>query len=316
MCYFYAGNPEVKVRVGFEDFRKRFDPFADRIHSFGISCATEPLVAHHEDLFQVFKWIRDRGIPDSFMVTNGMLLRPKIAEAFVDAGLSRLVVSLDSHVRERYEAIRVGANFDTVVKNVRHFTEYRRSRGLAFPKLQVNCVLMRRNIEEVGPYLDFIHDLGADAVDFRHMVPYSGIGIEEESLVHYKELCNSHLRIARTKCAELGIALASLPDDFSLGTAPVRQQGPTKRTCNVPKTFMYVRPDGGIQPCVLWFGEDVVGNLAKDDFATVWNEPRYAAFRDEVARGILTRKCCQTCPSLGGGSVDNEGSFAAKSTKG
>ena len=242
-----------------------------------------------------------------------MLLRPRIAEKFIDARLSRLVVSFDSHVEETYEAIRLGARFDTVVKNVRHFVEYRRSRGLASPRLQVNCVLMRRNIEEVGPYLDFVHDLGADTVDFRHVVPYSGLGIEQESLVHYKELCNKHLRIARAKCAEHGIGIASMPDEFSLDVALAAPRGPTKRACNVPKSFVYVRPDGGVQPCVMWFGEEPVGNLAKDDFATVWNEPRYATFRKEVARGILNRTCCQTCPSLGGGCVDNDNSFEERS---
>jgi len=171
---------------------------------------------------------------------------------------------------------------------------------------------MRRNIEEVGPFLDFIHELGADAVDFRHMVPYSGLHIEEESLVHHKELCNKHLRIARAKCAELGIRIASIPDEFSLDGGPATPHGPTKRACNVPKTFMYVRPDGGVQPCTLWFGEAPVGNLAKEEFATVWNEPHYATFREEVAQGILTHKCCQTCPSLGGGCVDNESSFEEK----
>ncbi len=75
---------------------------------------------------------------------------------------------------------------------------------------------------------------------------------------------------------------------------------------------MYVRPDGGVQPCVMWFGEEPVGNLAKDDFATVWNDPGYVALREEVAHGILTRRCCRTCPSLGGGSVDDEGSFEEK----
>jgi radical SAM protein with 4Fe4S-binding SPASM domain len=313
MCFFYTGSPEVRIRLSFDEFLKRFDSFADRIHTFGLSCATEPLVMREEDLRRVFKWIRDRAIPESFMVTNAMLLRPKLAEVFIDSGLSRLVVSLDSHIREKYEAIRLGAKFETVIKNVRYFDDYRRSKGLASPQLQINCVLMRRNIEEVGPFLDFIHELGADAVDFRHLVPYSGLDIERESLVHFKELTNENLRIARAKCAELGVRIASIPDEFSFAAEPAGPQEPTKRACLIPNTFLYVRPDGNIQPCVLWFGEEPVGNLANEVFETVWNQPAYATFRDEVSRGILTRRCCRTCPSIGGGSVDNEGSFEEKS---
>lgn len=312
MCYFYTGGPEVKVRLSFQEFCKRFDPFADRIFSFGLSCATEPLVVREEELFKMFRWIGDRRIPDSFMVTNAMLLRPKIAEAFIDAHLSRLVVSLDSHIKEEYEAIRLGAKFDLVVENVRYFCSYRKSKHFYSPKLQINCVLMRRNIEEIEPFIRFIHELGADEVDFRHVVPYSGLDIEKESLVHYKELCNKHLRIARSKCNELGIRILNIPDEFNLDSVPGEPQSPTKRACHIPSTFMYVRPDGNIQPCTLWFGQETMGNLANDGFKTVWNEPRYRRFREEVAAGILTRHCCQTCPSLGGGSIDNEGSFGEK----
>ena len=313
MCYFYAWRPEVRVRLDFDEFRRRFDSFAHRIRTFGVSCATEPLVVPEEELYQVFGWIRARGIPDSFMVTNAMLLRPRIAETFINAGLSRLIVSLDSHVKETYEGIRLGARFETVVENVRYFRDYRTSKRLTSPALHVNFVMMRRNIEEVGPYLDFVHELGADAVDFRHLVPYSGFGLGNESLVHHKELCNKHLHVARAKCTELGIRIANIPDDFSLGAGSVRPQGPTKRSCNVPSSFIYVRPDGGIQPCTLWFGEEAVGNLANDDFATVGSEQHYATFRDEVAHGVLVRRCCKSCPSLGGGGVDNESSFEEKS---
>jgi radical SAM protein with 4Fe4S-binding SPASM domain len=313
MCYFHAGNPEVKIRVSYDEFCRRFDPFASRIYSFGLSCATEPLVLPEDDLFRVFDWVHNQGIPDSFMVTNAVLLRPRVAERFVDAGLSRLVVSLDSHVKENFEAIRVGARYSSVVDNVRHFSEYRRSRGLNTPTLQINCVLMRRNIEETGDFVGFIKEIGADAVDFRHVVVYEGLDMESESLLHYKQLCNKHLQIIRERCHECKLRIVSMPDDFSLTSQPPACDAPTKRACRIPKTFIYVRPTGEIQPCVFWFGEDPVGNLAEADFATVWNEPGYARFREEVASGILRRKCCLTCPSLGGGSVDSDSSFESKS---
>jgi radical SAM protein with 4Fe4S-binding SPASM domain len=75
---------------------------------------------------------------------------------------------------------------------------------------------------------------------------------------------------------------------------------------------MYVRPNGEIQPCVFWYGEEPVGDLSETDFATTWKDPEYAALREEVARGVFTRRCCRTCPAQGCGSVDDDGSFAAK----
>ena len=63
----------------------------------------------------------------------------------------------------------------------------------------------------------------------------------------------------------------------------------------------------------MWFGEDPAGNLATHDFASVWEEPRHARLRDDAASGVLTRACCATCPSLGGGSVDNDRAFDERS---
>ena len=55
-----------------------------------------------------------------------------------------------------------------------------------------------------------------------------------------------------------------------------------------------------------------VGNMLEMDFDTMWNNEEYIELRNEVADGIFTRKCCQSCPSLGSGNVNENDSFQVK----
>lgn len=344
MCYFSVDSDWEKTRVTHEQFRTLFGSYADRIKTIGLSCANESLVARKSDLFRIFEYVKEWRIPEAFIITNAVLLSREISEKLVECGITSLQVSLDSHIKEKFEAIRVGAKFETVIENVRYFVKHRREKNASHPILQFNCVLMRCNIEEMAEYLDFIAELGAELVDFRHVVLYEGLGLEEQSLVGHKELTNRYLSVIRTKCAELGISIVALPEQFSIEEPPACAPGgqepepapsgtELERTviddalpveppadmppapghiCTLPLSYMYVQPDGGVRPCTYWYGQKPIGNLGEVDFDTLWNKDEYVQLRQEVSRGIFKRHCCQTCPTHGSGLVDDEGSFEAK----
>jgi radical SAM protein with 4Fe4S-binding SPASM domain len=346
-CYFSVDSDWETTRISHELFQSRFGPCADRIKTIGLSCANESLVARKSDLFRIFDFVKEQRIPESFLITNAVLLSREISEKLVETGITSLQVSLDSHVKETFEAIRVGAKFETVVENVRAFVQHRRERKASLPLLQVNCVLMRCNIEQMPEFVDFIAELGADLIDFRHVVLYEGLGLEGQSLLAHKELTNRSLAVIRAKCAEHGIGISALPEPFHIEpppapappeperiviaevppvgspTAPPVEPPPVEpppaespaasgRVCTLPLAYMYVQPDGGVRPCTYWYGQEPIGRLGEVDFDTLWNQPDYVQLRDEVSHGIFKRHCCQTCPTRGSGSVDDDGSFEAK----
>jgi radical SAM protein with 4Fe4S-binding SPASM domain len=260
-----------------------------------------------------------------------------VAENLVDRGLTLLQVSMDDHEKIHYEHIRVGASYDRVVENIRYLMEYRKKKGSRYPILMFNCILARFNIERVSDYLDFISRLGAEAVDFRHLVTFEGYGFENETLNLHKRLANRYFDIIRKKCGEIGIHIGSMPENFALsecaesvpsdpgdsrvpepcpGIHPVKDDPPqvirSDRVCTLPLSFIYVLPNGDVRPCCFWYDEKPLGNLFETDFFTLWNSTDYARLRDELSQGIFRRPCCQTCPALGSGSVDEEGAFVPK----
>lgn len=241
MCYFHAGLDVKKERVTFAQFDRLFNSFANRIRVLGLSCGTEPLLARQEDLFRIFDFIKEKGIPESNMVTNATLLNKRIAEKIVDSGITTLMISIDSHIKEKYEAIRIGAKFERVVENVKYLIDYRKRMGARRPFIQFNCVLAKYNLEDMPGYLDSLFQLGVDGVDFRHIVLHRGCGLEDQPLNKYKALANLYFDYIRKRCKKLKISLEYLPDNFN-------EEGLTEEERSQLKEITLPAPDAELPP--------------------------------------------------------------------
>jgi MoaA/NifB/PqqE/SkfB family radical SAM enzyme len=88
------------------------------------------------------------------MITNGLLLTKEIIRKIVDYDI-KLTLSIDSVDKNIYENIRVGGNFNTLLKNVEYIYEYR---CLKHSKndFAINTVLSRWNIEYEDNFIEII----------------------------------------------------------------------------------------------------------------------------------------------------------------
>jgi len=321
MCYFRFQSVPMAARrqLTYDQVVKMIGPWASRIKSLGLSCGAEPLLADRRELLKILEFPEARGIPQSMLVTNATALDREIARKIVDSRIRMLQISFDSHVKETFEMIREGASYDRVVENIKYLRDYKKEKKSSFPYIQFVCILARWNIEQMSEYLDFIPLLGANGVDFRHLIVYQEAKLEDQSLVLDKALANRTLDLIREKCRTHGFHLNTIPENFALDPAgePSASGGREKprrgkRTCRIPQTFIYMGPSGDVLPCPYFYGEKPIGNLAVDDFETMWNRKEYADFRRDAARGRFTRKCCLTCPASGSGEVNDPRAFQAK----
>lgn len=218
MCYFSMEKGYERNTLSFESFEQLFGGFADRIKMLGLSCATEPLLARKKDLFKILDFVKENRIPKSCIVTNATMLSKPIAEKLVEASISTVQVSIDSHIKSKYENIRIGANFDRVVRNVKYLIDYRNRVGASNPKVQINCVLMKDTLEDVPGYLDFVYELGVDIVDIRHLVVHAGCEIEDQLLFKHRALTNLYFDYIRKRCRKLKLYLHHIPENFSEST--------------------------------------------------------------------------------------------------
>ena len=147
--------------LSFEQFSDIVDQFDSllyiRLHGLG-----EPLT--NPNLVRFVSEASSLGINAEF-TSNAVLLSPEKAEAFIKSGLSEITVSLDGATKGVYENIRVNAQFDTVIKNVRQFVAIRSKLNKDRPILRINMVVTTENLNELQGVLKIAKEL--NAAEFR-----------------------------------------------------------------------------------------------------------------------------------------------------
>ncbi len=112
----------------------------------------EPLV--RRGMPTLIRMLKDiPGIQDLALSTNAVLLE-KQAQALADAGLSRINISLDSIVPERFKKL-TGGKLETALNGIHKAVE------VGFSPIKVNAVVMRSvNETEIAEMIDFAADMG------------------------------------------------------------------------------------------------------------------------------------------------------------
>ena len=104
-----------------------------------------------DDMAELIRYAKDRGIRHVSLNTNGHLLTAERAEALVASGIDHVEFSIDASSPETYLAIRRSPDHQHVVENVLRFTELcRRARRGA--RVSVSFILQPKNRHELKAF--------------------------------------------------------------------------------------------------------------------------------------------------------------------
>ena len=120
------------------------------LKAVGLNGINEPLM--RRDLPDFVAAAREAGVLDIMLHTNGLLLIPAMARGLIEAGLTRLLVSVDAVTQATYDQIRVGGSLALVERNVDLFLEARGTGPL--PVLGLCFVRMAVNAHEEAAFVD------------------------------------------------------------------------------------------------------------------------------------------------------------------
>ncbi len=130
----------------------------------------EPLL--HPRILEMVREAGRRGVATE-MVTNGMLLDQAAARGLVDAGLGRLVLSVDGTSSRSYADVRRGGELDALRQNMEHLRDAAREAGMPGPDVGVEFVLMRSNLSELPRLPSLARELGASHAILTNLLPYT-----------------------------------------------------------------------------------------------------------------------------------------------
>ena len=222
-------------------------------HTLGLHILGEPLL--HPDITQMVALCKEHEIEPEF-ATNGTVMTHHLALGLIGAGLSKLWFSFDGGTAASYESIRIGANFDRVLANVRLFLSVKAETGSDIPVI-VQMVLQPGLEDDEAPFRELWQDEpGVDKVAIKFLDSWAGTLFERDV---------PKPPIARRPCAE-------------------------------PFARVSVLTNGDVVPCCRdWSGAYVYGNLAQQSLEQIWAGEMAQSLRLEHMQNAYVSEPCLSC---------------------
>jgi glycosidase/MoaA/NifB/PqqE/SkfB family radical SAM enzyme len=250
-------------------------------------------------LFDVLEAIRAaRGAEPyvAHLLTNGVLLTPRTAERLVRAGISSISVSLDGATAATNDAIRAGARFDDVCRNLEEVLAWRRGESIDL-RIGLSYVVLQQNVHEVGAFVELAAQLGVDWVKLEEGVPATEFArrslvsctsrpVREAALAAIRR-GREHGLVVVDHTIERAIWRCRLDDDArAFLEADEHANRGEIHPCRTPWETVCVEPNGDVR--VLDFFGPIVGNVTATSLAELWNQ---AAAVEARERAKLSRPC-------------------------
>lgn len=122
----------------------------------------------HPRLVDMVGYAKEKGIIEVMFNTNATLLTEEKSRAFIQAGLDKIICSIDGYTKKVYEKIRVGAKFEKVLSNVKTLQKLKKEVGSKKPIVRVQMVDTPWNHHQIKGYLKFWGKI-ADQVGIEEM---------------------------------------------------------------------------------------------------------------------------------------------------
>jgi MoaA/NifB/PqqE/SkfB family radical SAM enzyme len=195
------------------DFTRIADQVFPYAHTVVLSAGSEPTTSpHFEEILAIAgKW----GLQELKFLTNATLLTPSMISAIIDCGVSQIDVSVDGALASTYEAIRRGARFERLVRNLKRLRDMKQARGVSTPLVQFNLTLMKSNLAELDRFVDLAEECGVERIGARHLMPYAGLNMQGETLFDIPREANRAFKsfIERVERSR-SVRLITFPDYF------------------------------------------------------------------------------------------------------
>lgn len=152
-------------------FKRVVDEFAEGTKGLGAVGfdSGEPLL--DKTLEDKIEYCNAKGICDIIVTTNAVYLTPDRARRLIEAGVTKLHISIDANTQETYTRTR-GGILENVERNVRDFMRIREEMGSLLPIVRCSFVKSELNAHEVEGFAEKWAPI-VDYVEFQDCIDHS-----------------------------------------------------------------------------------------------------------------------------------------------
>ncbi|MBL7084540.1 MAG: radical SAM protein [Candidatus Omnitrophica bacterium] len=244
-------NKEISGDLSFEDLSR----IIKEVQETGVSCigftGGEP--ALRSDLTQLISKVDGRSF--TILFTTGHRIDKERAIAFKKAGLTAIVVSLDSHIKKEHNQKRSSDSaFDDAVLAIKNCLQTRIYTA-------VSCVITKEMLytEKIYEFVHYVAGLGVPEIRILEPQPCGKLlngnydRFEEQDRNQIRKL---QYEINRNKTLPKIMSLAHINSKDNYG-------------CNAGRTHIYINASGEVCPCD--FTPFSFGSLLKEPFHRIYN---------------------------------------------
>ena len=242
----------------FDDFKRILDTgIKNGLKAIKLNYINEPLI--RKDITKFISYAKKIGISDIYFSTNGLLLTDAIIKELIDAGLTRIQVSIDAYTNETYDKVRPGGDLGKVVENIERMIKIRTELQSITPLIRVNFVRTELNEHELQSFVDY--------------------WVNKVEMIGIQEMVKPPVSSA---------------DIISKTTYNKRKEG---FRCSFPFKQMVINNEGNILPCCTFYGEQFsMGNIKHDNIIDVWNSEQMKTLRKIHKDGkYYENEICKKC---------------------
>lgn len=254
-----------KIVMDMEFYKKIIDDMKEakwKIKMLRFAAIGEPLL--HKNIAEMVAYAKKADIADSIdIVTNGSLLTRELSDALVNAGLTRLRISLEGLSDRDYKKnANVNIDFEKMTENIKYFYEHSDE-----TKVYIKIIdYMVPNPEDQDKFHELIQPM-CHSLAIEHLTPT----IEE---IDYKELSGNRSN-NKPQNGEKLIEASICPQPFYM---------------------MQINPDGNVVPCCSMKYPTILGNVMEESVDKIWNGEKYNTFRSNMLDGVWKASAvCQSC---------------------
>jgi len=169
MC-FQSYNPPAPGYMDFDLFKKAIDEGSENgLCSTKLHYRGEPLL--HPQIVDMVRYAKEKGVIEVMFNTNATLLTEEKARGFIEAGLDKMICSIDGCTKDVYESVRTGAKFEDVLENIKRLQRLKSEMGSETPYVRVQMVDTPKNHSQIDEYVKFWGGI-ADQIAIEDMNDY------------------------------------------------------------------------------------------------------------------------------------------------
>ena len=284
---------ETPQDMTYEQFKKVFDQFPKLKW---VNATGEGTAFLNKDYFKMLEYFKKK---DTYveLVESLYLMNDDWMRRLIKLGIDRIWVSIDGATKKTYEGIKIGSDFDRVIKNLKRFVELKKEMNSPIPEFCFRYVISKNNMKEMEQFVEMINgiackkDFGdASYIEFAGLLEFDNI-----MKMYVNEVPDDIITKVSNKGRELGVKVR---------WSHHKQDKKIPVTQCAAWTEPYIMMGGYVMPCCgvvmsnkrPYLRKYALGNVYKKSFKEIWNSRRYKKFRKTVNQSkgpvyILCKDC-------------------------